>query len=131
MENETLNFVTASGIDVLAGDSIGMQTVNGPITLDTTTNVLKYTHFSVPNAAALETRLETQSIITSNAALDENDAFLIQYINFDSNTYSYAIAHLEDAGIGAGANITNWEVTDIATTDYYSPFGSNQFSYIA
>ena len=98
--NETLNFVTASGTSVLAGDSIGMQTISGPTTLATTTNVLKYTHFSVTNASALETRLETQSIITSNAALNENDAFLIQYMNYDSNTYSYAIAHIEDAGVG-------------------------------
>ena len=108
-----------------------MQTISGPTTLAATTNVLKYTHFSVANAAALETRLETQSIITSNAALNENDAFLIQYINYNSNTYSYAIAHIEDAGVGANANITNWEVTDIATTNYDSPFGSSQFSFIA
>ena len=93
---------------------------------------LNYLEAAVANAA-LETALEQNGgKITTNAALDENDAFVIQYKDSDTNTYSYAIAHLEDAGVNAGTKISAWEVTDIASTDLNAgAFGSNQFSFIA
>ena len=85
---ETLDFVTGSNISVSAGDTIYMQNINGAIVLSATTNVLNYLEAAVANAAALETALEESGgKITTNAALEENDAFIIQYQDSDTNAY--------------------------------------------
>ena len=129
---ETLDFVTGINISVAPGESISMQTVNGATVLSASTNVLNYTEQAVANAAALETALETGGgIITTNGALAENDAFVIQYKNSNTNTYSYAIAHLEDTGVAASTQIAAWEVTDIATTNLTEAFGSDQFAFVS
>ncbi len=130
--SETLDFVNGANLSVLADDTINMQTVSGAVTLLATTNVLNYTEAAVADAAALETALEASSgIITTNGALAENDAFVVQYIDSDTNTYSYAIAHVEDAGVNAATKIAAWEVTDIATTNQTDAFGSSQFTFVA
>ena len=108
-----------------------MQVINGNATLLTATNVLNYTLGSVANAAALENALENNVNITTNRALAENDAFVIQYRDSDTGTYSYGIAYIEAAGVNASTVITNWEVVDIATTNQNIEFGESQFSFIA
>ena len=131
-ENETLDFVTGSSISVTAGHAISMQEVAGAISLQPTTNVLKYTQTSVANAAAMEIALESNGgIITTNGALAENDAFIIQYKDSDTDTYSYAIAHVEDSNVSANTKIAAWEVTDVGTTDFSAPFSSEQFAFSA
>ena len=131
-ENETLDFVTGSSISVTAGHAISMQEVAGAISLQPTTNVLKYTQTSVANAAAMEIALESNGgIITTNGALAENDAFIIQYKDSDTDTYSYAIAHIEDSNVSANTKIAAWEVTDVGTTDFSAPFSSEQFAFSA
>ena len=131
-DGETLNFVNGAGTSVLASDSISMQTVGGSITLAATTNVLNYTKAAVQNAAALETALEDGGgIITTFDTLAENSAFIIQYKDSDTNKYSYAIAHLEDASVTAATKIAAWEVTDIATTNLTTAFTSSQFLFIS
>ena len=85
------------------------------------------------NAGALETALEGgggAGIITTNGALAANDAFIIQYQNSNTSTYSYAIANVESA-VNASSIVNNWEVTDIASTDFAQAFSETQFSFIA
>ena len=131
-ENETLDFVTGSNISVSPGHTISMQTIDGAITLAPETNVLYYTQSSVPNAASLETQLEANGgLITTNGALAENDAFIIQYMDSDTNTFTYAVAHLEDTNVLASTKIAAWEVTDLATTDMSTAFDSDQFNFSA
>ena len=70
-------------------------------------------------------------IVRTDAALAQNDAFAIQYQNSGSDTYTYAIAHIDkNGGIGQNEKI-DWEVTDIATTNLAEAFSTFQFSYIA
>ena len=119
VENETLDFVKGSGTSVAAGDVINVQTINGNTTLAATTNVLHYSAGPVANADDLEIALENggNGIITTNGALARYDAFIIQYEDFQTNSYSYAIAHLENSGVNSSSTIDSWEVQDIATTD--------------
>ena len=130
--NEILDFVTGSGTSVAAGDVINMQTITGNNTVLTgTTNVLHYTS-QASDADALEIALENggNGIITTDGALAENDAFIIQYQDFETNSYSYAIAHLQGSGVNASSPINSWEVIDIATTNLLASFSANQFSFI-
>lgn len=134
----TLDFVTGANTSVLADDTISMQTISGAsalaaqTNLQAATNVLHYAvDGGVANAAALELALETGGgIITSNGALAANDAFVVQYKDSNTNTYSYAIAHLQNS-VNASTKIAAWEVTDIATTNLSADFASSQFSFIA
>ena len=103
----TLDFVTGSGggNPILAGDTINIQELSGSTTLLATTNVLSYTQSPVANAAALETALQASGgIITTGAALEQNDAFVIQYQSSNTSTSTFAIAHLE-ANVGISTQI--------------------------
>ena len=131
-ENETLDFVTGSNISVSPGHTISMQTIDGAITLAPETNVLYYTQTTVSNAAALETQLEASGgLITTNAALTENDAFIIQYKDSETQTFTYAVAHVEDNNVLSNTKIAAWEVTDLATTDLSTAFSADQFNFTA
>ena len=95
-ENAILNIVTGAGTTVQPSDSISMQTITGNNTvLAATTNILHYTS-QVSDADALEVALENggSGIITTanNGALAINDAFIIQYQDSETNSYTYAIA---------------------------------------
>ena len=133
-DGETIDFVNGSSSSMLDGAVVEIQSISGagPTTLGSSTNVIHYTS-PVASASALETALEGggSGIIRTNGALAENDAFIIQYQDSDTNTYSYAIAHLEDSGVGAGQIINAWEVTDIATTDLTTAFSNSQFLFLA
>ena len=129
-ENETLDFVTGSNISVSPGHTISMQTIDGPITLAPETNVLYYAQTTVSNAAALEIMLEADGgLITANGALAENDAFVIQYKDTETQTFTYAVAHIEDNTVLSNSKIAAWEVTDLATTDMFTAFDSDQFNF--
>ena len=133
VNGDTLDFVRGDGNSVLAGDSISIKAIAGATTLSSTTNVLNYTAGPMANAGALETALEGgggAGIITTNGALAANDAFIIQYQNSNTSTYSYAIANVESA-VNASSIVNNWEVTDIASTDFAQAFSETQFSFIA
>ena len=109
-----------------------MKTISGSTILSANTNVLNYTAASVSNAAGLEAALEAgPGIIKTDGALAENDAFIIQYQDLETNQYSYAVAFI-DGGGGVAANtfITSWEVIDIATTNQSTAFLSSQFAFI-
>ena len=108
-----------------------MQSLNNSTTLESETNILNYTAGAVADAGALETALEDSGgIVTTDAALSRYDAFVIQYKDSNTNKYSYAVAHLE-ANVAANTAISAWEITDLATTDLATAFGSAQFSFIA
>ena len=134
----TLDFVTGANTSVLADVPISMQTISGAsalaaqTNLQAATNVLNYAvDGGVANAAALELALEDGGgIITSNGALAANDAFVVQYKDSDTNTHSYAIAHVQNPVLAASP-IAAWEVTDIATTNLSAAYASSQFSFIA
>ena len=130
VDGETIDFVTGANTSVVANDLISMQAISGNTTLLATTNVLNYTASTAADAAALENKLENNDIVTTNRSLAENDAFVIQYKDSDTNMYSYAIAYIETAGVNASTAITNWEVVDIATTNQDTAFGEGQFSFI-
>ena len=131
VDGATLDFVNADGTSILAGEAINIQSVNNATTLESDTNILNYTAGSVTDAGALETLLEDSGgIITTDAALSRDDAFVIQYKDSNTNTYSYAVAHLE-ANVAANSTVSAWEITDLATTDLATAFGSAQFSFIA
>ena len=115
VDGVTIDFVTGANTSVVANDLISMQAISGNTTLLATTNVLNYTASTAADAAALENKLENNDIVTTNRSLAENDAFVIQYKDSDTNMYSYAIAYIETAGVNASTAITNWEVVDIAT----------------
>ena len=130
--NKEVDFVTGSNTSVISGDTISMQTVDGDITLSAATNVLNYTVAAVANAAALETALEANGgMITSAGALVENDAFVIQYKDSDTSTQSFAVAYLKNAVIPSATKISDWEVIDIATSDFITSFSSSQFAFVA
>ena len=78
-----------------------MQNISTSTSILPSTNVLNYTAFAVANALELETRLENNEIITSNRILAENDAFVIQYKNSVTSTYSYAVAYIEGSPVNA------------------------------
>jgi Ca2+-binding RTX toxin-like protein len=130
---ETLDFVTGGAVSVSAGDTISMlSVVDGGTTLLAATNVLNYTSSGVANAAALKAKFEASSgIITTNAALAENDAFLVQYLDSDTSDYSYAVGSLKDAGVNAATQIAAWDITDISATDLGSAFTAAQFAFVA
>ena len=107
-----------------------MQNISTSTSILPSTNVLNYTAFAVANALELETRLENNEIITSNRILAENDAFVIQYKNSATSTYSYAVAYIEGAPVNAETPIGTWKVVDIATTDQTTAFELDQFSFI-
>ena len=107
-----------------------MQTIDGAITLAPETNVLYYAQTTVSNAAALEIMLEADGgLITANGALAENDAFVIQYKDSETHTFTYAVAHIEDNTVLSNSKIAAWEVTDLATTDMFTAFDSDQFNF--
>ena len=94
VNSATLDFVNGNGTSVLAGETINMQSVTSSTTLVPATNILNYTVGAVADASALETALEDSGgIITTDAALSRYDAFVIQYKDSNTNTYSYAVAH--------------------------------------
>ena len=129
--NEKLDFVNGSSMSVLSGDVINFQIINSSTTLKAETNALSFTGSPLANADALETALEVNGgIITTDGALEENDAFVIQYLDSDTNTHSFAIAHIEDDPVPSSTQISKWEVTDIATTDLTTAFSTNQISFI-
>ena len=129
--NEELDFVNGSNMSVLSSDAINVQTINSSSTLRAETNVLSYTGSPLANGDALETALEVNGgIITTDGALEENDAFVIQYLDSDTNTYSFAIAHIEDDPVPSSTQISKWEVTDIAKTDLTTAFSTDQISFI-
>ena len=127
----TIDFVNGAGSSVLLSDNISVQSFGGSITLQADTNVLNYTT-PVADAASLELALENNAngIVTSNGQLAQNDAFVIQYRDSDTSTYSFAIAHLQ-SGVAASTQINAWEVTDLATTNLTTEFGAGQLSFIA
>ena len=94
-------------------------------------NVLSYTT-PVADADSLELALENNAngLVTTSVALAQNDAFIIQYQDSDTSTYSFAIAHLQSS-VSANSQINAWEVTDLATTNQTSEFGSEQISFAA
>ena len=105
MNGATLDFVRGDGNSVLAGDSISIKAIAGATTLSSTTS-----RQMLPFKTALE---GGGGIITTNGALAANDAFIIQYQNSNTSTYSYAIANVESA-VNASSIVNNGEVIDIA-----------------
>ena len=55
---------------------------------------------------------------------------MIQYQDSDTGTRTFAIAYIENAPVTSGSQISNWEVTDIATTDFVSELNASQFSFV-
>ena len=91
-DNAILDIVTGAGTTVQPSDSISLQTITGNNTvLAATTNILHYTS-QVSDADALEVALENggSGIITTAAdgALAINDAFIIQYQDSETNSYT-------------------------------------------
>jgi Ca2+-binding RTX toxin-like protein len=133
VDSVTIDLVNGSGTSITAGDTISVQAVDGATTLLAATNVLSYTTGGVADAAKLEEALEASSGIITTAtggAIATADAFVVQYLDSDTSTYSYAIGSVQ-AGVAEDTKIAQWEVTDIAATDLGSALVAAQFAFIA
>ena len=129
--NTAIDFVQGNGTSAAIGNAQTVTTGAAATTIVAGTTVISRTT-ATADAAALEAVWENGAgagLITTNGAIAAGDSFLAQYVTAGGQR-RLAIA-TSVAGVGAGATVEDWEVTDVTTLGNIVALTAGNFAFIA